>query len=122
MEEQKPTHEGILAKPGNLQPTLIKEVNDSIVVIRETPVISDADVAFLYGVETRRVNEAVKNNPEKFPADYMFAISQKEKDDLRSKISTTRVSSKSRAQTKVFTEKGLYMLATVLKSSRAIDK
>ena len=51
----------------------------------------------------------------------MFAITQKEKDDLRSKISTTRVSSKSRAQTKVFTEKGLYMLATVLKSSRAID-
>ena len=96
-------------------------MNDSIIVIRETPVISDADVAFLYGVETRRVNEAVKNNPEKFPADYMFAITQKEKDDLRSKISTTRVSSKSRAQTKVFTEKGLYMLATVLKSSRAID-
>ena len=121
MEKQKPTNEGTLAKPGNLQPALIKEVNDSIVVIRETPVISDADVAFLYGVETRRVNEAVKNNPEKFPADYMFAITQKEKDDLRSKISTTRVSSKSRAQTKVFTEKGLYMLATVLKSSRAID-
>ena len=121
MEKEKTTNEGTLAKHGNLQPALIKEVNDSIVVIRETPVISDADVAFLYGIETRRVNEAVKNNPEKFPADYMFAITQKEKDDLRSKISTTRVSSKSRAQTKVFTEKGLYMLATVLKSSRAID-
>ncbi len=110
-----------MTKSSNLQPALITEVNNSIVTIRETPVISDADVAFLYGVETRRVNEAVKNNPEKFPEDYMFAISQEEKADLRSKISTTKVSNKSRAQTKVFTEKGLYMLATVLKSSRAVD-
>ena len=121
MEKQKEPNERTLAKSGNLQPALITEVNNSIVTIRETPVISDADVAFLYGVETRRVNEAVKNNPEKFPEDYMFAISQEEKDDLRSKISTTKVSTKSRAQTKVFTEKGLYMLATVLKSSRAVD-
>ena len=121
MEKQKEPNERTLAKPGNLQPALIAEVNNSIVTIRETPVISDADVAFLYGVETRRVNEAVKNNPEKFPAEYMFAISQEEKEDLRSKISTTKVSSKSRAQTKVFTEKGLYMLATVLKSNRAVD-
>ena len=121
MDKHKEPNERTMTKSSNLQPALITEVNNSIVTIRETPVISDADVAFLYGVETRRVNEAVKNNPEKFPEDYMFAISQEEKADLRSKISTTKVSNKSRAQTKVFTEKGLYMLATVLKSSRAVD-
>lgn len=104
-----------------LHPILVAEVHNSIVLIRDTPVISDADVAFLYGVETRRVNEAVKNNPEKFPSDYMFSITKEEKEDLRSKLSTTKVSSKSRANTKVFTEKGLYMLATILKSQRAVD-
>lgn len=104
-----------------LHPILAAEVHDCIVIIRDTPIISDADVAFLYGVETRRVNEAVKNNPEKFPPDYMFAITKEEKEYLRSKFSTTKVSSKSRAQTKVFTEKGLYMLATILKSHRAVD-
>lgn len=89
-------------------------------MIRNQKVIADADVANLYGVETRRINEAVRNNPDKFPSDYMFEISEEELNYLRSKISTTRVSSKSRATTKAFTEKGLYMLATILKSKRAI--
>ena len=84
-------------------------------------VIADADVAALYGVETKRVNEAVKNNLNKFPSDYMFELSSDENKDLRSKFSSTKVSSKSRTATKVFTEKGLYMLATILKSKRALD-
>ena len=46
---------------------LLAEVNNSIIVIREQPVIIDADVAALYGVETKRINEAVRNNPNKFP-------------------------------------------------------
>ena len=50
----------------------IKEVEDRIAVIRNYEVIADADVAFLYGVETREVNQAVKNNPEKFPAHYVL--------------------------------------------------
>ena len=85
------------------------------------PVIVDADVAKLYGVATKRVNEAVRNNPEKFPLDYMFALTADELSDLRSKISSAKVSSKSRALPKAFTEKGLYMLATVLKSQRATE-
>lgn len=89
--------------------------------MRDIPVIADADVASLYGVETKRVNEAVRNNPEKFPADYMFVLTKEETDILRSKISTTKLSSKSRSLPKVFTEKGLYMLATILKSSTAVD-
>ena len=95
------------------------EVEEKIVEIRKMAVIADADVAELYGVETRRVNEAVKNNRDKFPSDYMFELTKRELYDLRSKKTTTKVSVKSRSTTKVFTEKGLYMLATILKSERA---
>ena len=94
-------------------------VRDRLVVLRNVAVLIDADVAALYGVETKRVNEAVRNNPDKFPVDYMFELTKDERDDLRSKISSAKVSSKSRVLPKAFTEKGLYMLATVLKSKRA---
>ena len=57
-----------------LNPKLLADVRKSIVVIRDIPVIADADVASLYGVETKRVNEAVRNNPDKFPEDYMFVL------------------------------------------------
>lgn len=97
------------------------DLANKIATIRKQPVIADADVADLYGVETRRVNEAVRNNPDKFPADYMFELTKSELRDLRSKISTTKVSPKSRSATKVFTEKGLYMLATILKSEKATE-
>ena len=102
-----------------LFPIGINEVEDKIVVIRGIPVIADADVAALYGVETRRVNEAVGNNPEKFPSHYLFELNVSELRGLRSKISTTNVSVKSRNPTKVFTERGLYMLATILSGERA---
>ena len=98
---------------------LTQEVEGKIVTLRKQQVIADADVAVLFGVKTQRVNEAVRNNVDKFPADYLFELSDSELRILRSKISTTNVSSKSRNATKVFTEKGLYMLATILKSKRA---
>lgn len=100
---------------------LLPEVSDQIVTIRKQEVIADADVAFLYGVETKRINEAVKNNYDKFPETYMFELDNNELHDLWSKNSTTKVSTKSRHTTKVFTEKGLYMLATILKSERATE-
>ncbi len=81
--------------------------------------IADADVAALYGVETREVNQAVRNNPDKFPSRYMFELSKSELRDLRSKVLTTNVSPKSRSTTKVFTDRGLYMLATILKGDKA---
>ena len=96
-----------------------QEVETKIAVIRKLPVIADADVAELYGVQTKEVNQAVRNNPDKFPTDYMFDLSKSELQDLRSKILTTNVSTMSRNSTKVFTEKGLYMLATILHSPRA---
>jgi phage regulator Rha-like protein len=97
----------------------MREVEGKIAVIRNQEVIADADVAFLYGVETKRVNEAVRNNPDKFPVRYMFELNANELRDLRSKISSTNVSAMNRNSTKVFTERGLYMLATVLKGERA---
>ena len=97
----------------------IMEVRDKIAIIRNMQVIADADVAALYGVQTKEVNQAVRNNPDKFPEDYLFVLNKNELRDLRSKNLTTNVSSKRRNPTKVFTEKGLYMLATILKSERA---
>ena len=102
-----------------VKPELLTAVHENIVTINGVAVITDADVAFLYGVETKRVNEAVRNNPDKFPPDYMFELSADDLAVLRSKISTTKVSTKSRNATKVFTERGLYMLATILHSERA---
>ena len=112
-----------IVKPDNadLLPVLMKEVEDKIVVIRNQEVIADADVAALYGVETREVNQAVKNNQDKFPTHYMFELSSSELRDLKSKILISNVSPNNRKSTKVFTERGLYMLATVLKGERARD-
>ena len=106
-------------KTNSIDDTIKLEVKNKIICIRQQEVISDADVAELYGVETKRVNEAVRNNPDKFPADYMFTMTSEELRDLRSKFSSTKISTKSRVNPKVFTEKGLYMLATILKSKSA---
>lgn len=84
----------------------------------------DRDVAALYGIETKRVNEAYRNNPEKFPNGYVLFLSDDETNSLWSKISTIKNSSRgkhSKYQSKAFTEKGLYMLATILKSERATE-
>jgi hypothetical protein len=107
--------------PKALLPISLEEVQDKIVLVRNQNVISDADIAKLYGVETKRINEAVRNNPDKFPEDYMFALTSEELQNLRTKISITNISAKSRTMPKVFTEKGLYMLATILKSPTAVS-
>ena len=104
-----------------LTPVSLDDVQNKIVLVRNQSVISDADIAKLYGVETKRINEAVRNNPDKFPEDYIFALTSEELQDLRTKISTTNISTKSRTMPKVFTEKGLYMLATILKSPIAVS-
>ena len=108
-------------KEKNVNMTLVstKEIEAKISIIRNLEVIADADVANLYGVETRVVNQAVRNNLDKFPADYVFQLNKSELLDLKSKILISNVSDSNRRGTKVFTEKGLYMLATILKSDRA---
>jgi hypothetical protein len=98
----------------------IENLKKMIIEIRGQDVLLDSDVAHLYGVETKRINEAVKNNPDKFPQDYLFEISKDEFADLRSKNSTAKFA-KTRVAPKAFTEKGLYMLATVLHSKQAVE-
>ena len=96
------------------------DVESKIITLRNQQVILDCDVADLYGVETKEINQAVKNNPEKFPKGYIFQIDDQEFNDLRSKILTAKFQM-TRQRPKAFTEKGLYMLATILKSSRAVQ-
>lgn len=98
----------------------IEDLQGMIIEIGGLNVLLDSDVAHLYGVETKRINEAVKNNPDKFPQGYMLGISKDEFADLRSKISTTKFA-KTRVTPNAFTEKGLYMLATILRSKQAVD-
>jgi len=84
----------------------------------------DADIAELYGVETKRSNEAVKNNPDKFPDDFMFELNENEWNFLRSKFSTLEIQGRgkhTKYTPKAFTEQGVYMLATILKSQKATE-
>ncbi len=95
-----------------------EEVETKIISLRQLQVIIDSDIADLYGVETRDINKAVKNNPDKFPSGYLFELTEEELEILRGKFSTAKLS-KTRTLPKAFTEKGLYMLATILKSKIA---
>jgi hypothetical protein len=100
--------------------TKIEEVGDRVITIRGERVILDNDVAALYGVETREINQAVKNNPAKFPRGYIIDLKNSELYAVRSKfLIANGTPSKTRVSPKAFTEKGLYMLATILKSPRA---
>lgn len=93
-------------------------VEEFIIEIRDEKVILDNDVAVLYGVQTKEINQAVRNNRKKFPEGYIIELTEAELNDLRSK-NLTAVSPMSRSLPKAFTEKGLYMLATILKGERA---
>ena len=107
-----------------------KEVEAWMLPVRGQQVLIDRDVAALYGVETKRINEAVRNNPDKFPEGYIFELTEAEteevkaitakNDDFADEIFDRKtVSSKTRYAPKAFTDRGLYMLATILKSPRA---
>ena len=81
----------------------------------------DSDLAKLYNVETKRINEAVKNNIEKFPERYCFKLSDNESDNLLVEIFDQKIEKRGGKykKTRVFTEQGVYMLATILKSKEA---
>ena len=86
----------------------------------------DSDLAKLYQVETKRINEAVRNNPNKFPKRFSWILTEKEWVSLRSKISTLNISQIGRGRyrkylPRVFTEQGVAMLATILKSNVATE-
>jgi len=93
-------------------------IENKIYTIRNTQVILDRDLANLYGVETKHINQAVKNNDDKFEEDFFFELTNEEFSHLRSNDLTANFS-KTRTNPKVFTEQGVYMLATILKSQTA---
>lgn len=99
----------------------VEKVESKVIVLRDTQVILDRDVAALYGVETKAVNQAVKRNIAKFPESYMFQLNEHEKNEVVTNcyhLSNLRFS---KTLPYAFTEKGLYMLATILKSPLAIE-
>jgi hypothetical protein len=86
-----------------------ENLKDLIVELRGQSVLIDSDVAELYRVETKRINEAVKNNPDKFPSGYIIELDKTEWDGLKSKFSTSTKGGKVKLPS-AFPEKGLYML------------
>src|ERR1700688_2780067 len=97
------------------------QVQEKIITIGDQRVIIDADVAELYGVETKRINEAVRNNPEKFPDSYLIELTPEEWQQVKSKFSTSPLGGGKVKRPNAFTEKGLFMLATILKSPKAVE-
>ena len=93
-------------------------IENLIYEIRDKQVIIDTDLAELYETETRRINEAVYRNKEKFPERFCFIITEKEYNSLKSQIATSK--GDSRKGHTVFKEQGVAMLATVLKTKVAI--
>ena len=95
-----------------------KQIEEKIITIRSLPVILISDVAELYEVETREISQAVKNNPAKFPKDYIIEITNDEKQEVIKNFDNPKVKF-SPSLPKAFSEKGLYMLATILKGEKA---
>lgn len=98
-----------------------KDVEDRMIVLRGQPVLIDADVAELYGVETKEVNQAVRNNPNKFPLGYLFELDKYEKDEVVKNFDHLKKLKFSSVAPTAFTERGLYMLATILKGDQAVN-
>jgi len=97
-------------------------IQNKIFTIRNQKVMLDRDLAQLYGVELKRLNEAVKRNIKRFPPNFMFRLSGEEWENLRSQIATANANiSKVRYMPYAFTERGVTMLASVLNSSKAIE-
>lgn len=104
-----------------------ERVRSLLVAIRGQMVLLDRDVAALYEVQTKEVNQAVRNNPDKFPAGFVFQLNSLELENWKSRILTSNLSEEELLSVKMgmrklpyaFTERGLYMLATILKGRAA---
>jgi phage regulator Rha-like protein len=97
------------------------QVEEKVLTIRTQQVILDSDVAELYGVATKEINQSVKNNLDKFPQGYVIEVTKEEKRELVKKIDRFNRLKHSTVLPSAFTEKGLYMLATILKSPKAVQ-
>lgn len=119
MAEQKKKNE--IAKQDNseLVPVTPQDVESRMIMLRKQPVLIDRDVAELYGVKTKEINQAVRNNPRKFPFGYIFELDKYEKEEVVKNFDWLNVLKFSSVAPTAFTERGLYMLATILKGERA---
>jgi len=107
----------------------IDGVKGRMLVVRGNPALLDRDIAVLYGVETREINQALRNNPDKFPPGYVVQLDSEEFKNWKSKILISNLSDDEKSAIKMgmrrapyaFTEKGVYMLATILKGERAVQ-
>ena len=99
--------------------TNIVEVENRMITLRGQQVILDSDVAELYEVQTKEINQAIRNNPRKFPIGYIFELCDEEKTEVVKNFDHLRKLKFSPQSPKAFTERGLYMLATILKSPKA---
>ncbi len=109
-------------KPSNPDAQLIplESIQQRIYLIRGHKVMLDSDLAELYGVGTKQLNQQVTRNKERFPEDFMFPLGVEEWTDLRSQIATSSSHGGRRYRPRVFTEQGVAMLSSVLRSQRAI--
>src|SRR3990167_8149722 len=98
-----------------------EQVEGKIIEIRHQYVLIDSDVAELYGVETKQINQAVSRNKDKFPDGYVIALTKREKDEVVTNCDHLRNLKFSPNLPNAFTERGLYMLATILKSPQATE-
>lgn len=97
-----------------------EDVERRIIQLRGQKVLLDRDVAELYGVQTKVINQAVRNNPDKFPYGYLFELDKYEKNELVKNFDRFNSLKHSTVSPTAFTERGLYMLATILKSPIAV--
>lgn len=98
-----------------------KTIEAKILTIRNQQVMIDRDLAELYGTETKVLNQAVKRNIERFPEDFMFALDKAEKDELVTNCDRFKTMKHSSVMPYAFTEQGVAMLSSVLKSSTAVE-
>ena len=105
----------------NLVLTEIQTIQNKIYTIRDKQVIIDRDLAFLYGVETKALNQAVKRNEARFPSDFRFQLDDSEKDELVTICDHFKTLKHSSVNPYAFTEQGVSMLSAILKSDIAIN-
>ncbi|MEE8410155.1 MAG: ORF6N domain-containing protein [Myxococcota bacterium] len=98
-----------------------QRIENAILLVRGQKVLLDADLAELYGVETKALVRAMKRNQDRFPADFMFQLSKQEFENLRSHFGTSSQWGGRRYPPYAFTEQGVAMLSSVLRSKRAVQ-
>ncbi|MDR3339113.1 MAG: ORF6N domain-containing protein, partial [Candidatus Symbiothrix sp.] len=99
----------------------LEKIKSKIIIIQGQQIILDSECATLYGVETKRINEAIRNNPDKFPEGYIITLTDSEKAEVVENFDHLAKLKFSPAPLKGMSEKALYMLATILKSPVATE-